>query len=424
MAGAIEDIRPDYSEPNYDKAKIAPYVLEDPLTFADGRRVTSPEEWKRRRREILDIFAREMYGAEPPPPETLLIDKFEEKEDALAGFAVRSQYRMRFFPDGKGGEIQWLLLRPRHAKAPVPVILLLNYRGNHELIPDGEIPVPEMWTHGTPDHRIAVKRGVMCDPNSSSSMPIGMLLAAGYAVLTACYCQVSPDPLRTEPDPRYRQDPFAYTGVFELWGERDPARTDGITALGAWAWALSRGLDLAEKIPELDHARCIVTGCSRLGKAALLAAARDERFAVCVANQCGGGGATLAKRDYGENIATEMRAFSHWYCKAYEKYERNPARLLTFDQHLLLAAVAPRRLLIAGFDEPWFDTEGEYLACKAASCAWEFFGLPGLPRVPFPEDFDTSAVGTYLGYYRRSQGHGIAPFDWRQLLEFCGRKSR
>ena len=421
MADTIPDIRPDYNEPNYDKAKIAPYVLEDPLTFVDGRRVATPEDWKQRRLEILDIFAHEMYGAEPPRPETLIIDKFEEKNDALAGFGVRSQYRMRFSPDGKGGEIQWLLLRPRYASGPVPVIIFLNYKGNHELIPDEEIPVPEMWSRGTPDHRVVVKRGAKCDPNADSIMPIGMLLSAGYAVLTACYCQVSPDPDWNEPEECYKQERFAYTGVFDLWGKRDPDRTDNITSLGAWAWSLSRGLDLAERIPELDASNCVVTGCSRLGKAALLAAARDERFAVCAANQCGGGGATLAKRDFGENIATEMIAFTHWYCKAYGKYQRNPAQLLHFDQHLLLAAVAPRKLLIEGFDSPWFDTEGEYLACKAASPVWEFFGLPGLPDVPFPEDFDTSAIGKYLGYYHRSENHGIAAFDWWQLLKFTGK---
>ena len=119
-----------------------------------------------------------------------------------------------------------------------------------------------------------------------------------------------------------------------------------------------------------------------------------------------------------QNIATEMRMFRHWYCKAYKKYERNPARLLTFDQHLLVAAVAPRKLLIAGFDNPWFDTEGEFLACKAASPVWEFLGKKGLPAVSFPADFETSAIGEYLGYYRRSEQHGIAAFDWLQLLEF------
>ena len=113
-----------------------------------------------------------------------------------------------------------------------------------------------------------------------------------------------------------------------------------------------------------------------------------------------------------------MRMFTHWYCKAYKKYERNPAQLLTFDQHLLLAAVAPRKLLIAGFDKVWFDTEGEYLACRAASPVWEFLGKPGFPDVPYPDDFDTSAIGPYLGYYRRSEEHGIAAFDWWQLLKF------
>ena len=404
---------------NYDKAKIVPYELEDPLLFADGRRVTTPGEWRERRREILDIFAREMYGVEPPPPKQLLIDPIETECVALAGFALRSQYRMRFAADGCGGEIHWLLLRPRHAAGAVPPILFLNYDGNHELIPDDEVVVPEMWTRKTADHRIVVRRGAQCDPRADSVCPVGMLLAAGYAVLSACYCEVSPDPECDEPEERFRQENFAYTGVFDLWGRRDERRTDNITSLGAWAWALSRGLDLAERIPGLDASKSIVTGYSRLGKAALLAAARDERFAVCVANQCGGGGVTLAKRDYGENVASETRMFEHWYCKAYRKFACDPAHLLFFDQHLLLATLAPRRLLVAGFDEPWFDTEGEYLACRAASPVWEFLGKPGLPSGEFPADYDTSAIGEYLGYYRRSEKHGIAACDWWQLLKFA-----
>ena len=75
----------------------------------------------------------------------------------------------------------------------------------------------------------------------------------------------------------------------------------------------------------------------------------------------------------------------------------------------------------AGFDDPWFDTEGEFLACKAASPVWEFLGKPGLPKVSFPGDFDISAVGPCLGYYRRSQGHGIACFDWLRLMRFAGK---
>ena len=92
-----------------------------------------------------------------------------------------------------------------------------------------------------------------------------------------------------------------------------------------------------------------MTGSSRLGKAALLAGARDERFAVVAPNQTGGGGAPLAKRFFGENVSTETKIFPHWYCPAYRRYAENEAEM-PFDQHWLLACVAPRALLVQGFD--------------------------------------------------------------------------
>ena len=70
----VPPIRPNFEEANYDVNKIAPYTLEDPLCFADGTPLKSPADWPARRREILDIFAREMYGAEPPAPEEMVID--------------------------------------------------------------------------------------------------------------------------------------------------------------------------------------------------------------------------------------------------------------------------------------------------------------------------------------------------------------
>ncbi len=424
MKEAVEPIRPDYDNPNYDETKVAPFTLEDPVAFADGTKLTSPKEWPRRRAEILQIFAQEMYGQEPPTPSCLITECVDEQVGACAGFGVRCQYRMWFREDKSGPCINWLLFRPRYAAKPVPVIIFLNYRGNHELVTDADIPVQRGWTRNDnfnkDHHSTEATRGILCNPNSDSIFPIGMLLARGYAVMSACYAEVSPDPEWNEPDPRFSQRTFPYTGVFDLWGQRDESRTDNITALGAWAWSLSRGLDLAGRIPELDAARCVVTGCSRLGKSALLAAARDERFAVCVPNQCGGGGVCLAKRDFGECIGTEVRMFTHWYCKAYSKYAPNPPKLLPFDQHLLLASIAPRRVLVQGFDSSeWMDTKGEYLACRAASAAWEFLGLPGLPGSDYPDNYDESTIGPYIGYVRRSENHGIAAHDWMWLLDFA-----
>jgi len=420
---SVQAARPDYDQPNYDVTKIAPYTLEDPLTFVDGTRVKSPADWPRRRAEIVSIFAREMYGQPPPAPEAVVCEKFEEGK-TMAGFGIRRQYRMWFKKDKSGPYVDWLVLLPAKAKGPVPVISFLNYDGNHELIADKEVVLPEgCWLRFADNHQANPKtRGVCTDQNRDSFvLPAHVILARGYAIMSACYGQISPDPDCKEADPAHRQDPFAYTRLFDLWPKRDPNRDDNITALGAWAWVLSRGLDLAETIPEINARKAVVTGYSRLGKTALLAASRDERFAVCVPNQTGGGGCPLAKRDWGENVGTEMAAFTHWFCKAYKKYEKDPANLLTFDQHLLLASIAPRGLLVQGFDVNWFDPEGEYLSCKAASPAWELFGLPGLPDHEMPADYDTCCIGPRLGFVRRDSWHGHVAHDWNWLLDFSDR---
>ena len=424
-------------EPNYDEGAIPPYELPELLRFADGRPVRAAADWPARRREILDVFAREMYGREPPAPEALEVELVEEGPTA-AGSGIRRQYRTWFRAGKSGPWLDWLVVLPNRicggepAKgadgrivcengAQVPVVLFLNYRGNHALLSDPEVLVPgNVWTHD-PDSRedgsFALrpeKRGYERNTRFRYSFPLEGFLARGVAVMSCCYAQVSPDV-----EVRAGDAPDLYwSGVFDLWGARDPARTDNPTALGAWAWALSRGLDLAGQIPEIDARRSLVTGCSRLGKAALLAAARDERFAVCAPCQTGGGGAPLAKRFFGENVSTEMRMFPHWYCTAYGKYAGNEAAL-PFDQHWLLACVAPRALLVMGFNNPWFDPKGEFLSCRAASPAWELSGDPGLPPGGFPEPYDLSRVGPRLGYVRRGGAHGLSALDWHWALDFA-----
>ena len=419
--------------PNYNESKVAPYTLEDPLSFADGRKLSSPADWPARRAEILGIFAKEMYGAEPPAPEAVVTELVEEGP-TFAGLGIRRQYRMWFRADKSGPFIDWLLVLPNRPKGDnpakkdgkvvcesagkVPVVLMLNYRGNQTVLDEGEVKLPEgEWrkpsSQASPEES---ENGAMRDTGARSVILADVITARGYALLTACYEQVSPD-VEVE---RGNPEALAYTRIFELWPKRDESRNDNTTALGAWAWALSRGLDLAGRIPEIDARRNVVTGSSRLAKAALLAAARDERFAVCVVNQTGGGGCPLAKRDFGENVSTEMRAFPHWYCRAYAKYADNE-QAMKFDQHLLLAAIAPRALLIEGFNSGWFDTKGEYLAARAASPAWEFLGRKGLPKGEFPANYDTSLVGESLGYVRRGGQHGISAIDWIWTLDFADR---
>ena len=67
-------VRVSFETVNYDPEKIAPYTLEDPLTFLDGSKVKNSDDWQKRREEILGIFAREMFGQQPPEPQELVIE--------------------------------------------------------------------------------------------------------------------------------------------------------------------------------------------------------------------------------------------------------------------------------------------------------------------------------------------------------------
>jgi hypothetical protein len=406
---------------NTDESKVGPYSLEDPLRFADGRPVLSAPEWRERRREILSLFEREMYGSIPDSCPVYL-DSLEGGS-TLAGFGRRKQVRMWFDDARTGPHIDWLILYPAQARGPVPAVILLNYYGNHTIVSDPQVPVPECWLDDSKTYRISGNRaseegrGLFQDRNLLTVYPVDMILARGYAFVTACYGDVSPDP----EDPELQKQ-IALQGVFDLWP--DSGKEGGPRSLGAWAWALMRGMDMIEADPALDASRVLLTGSSRLGKAALLAGAFDERFAAVVLNQTGGGGVPLAKRDFGEHVRSESARFTHWFSPAYAKYAGCEASTMPFDQHLLVSCIAPRPLLVEGFDNPWFDTRGEFLCLKAASPVWRFLGAEGLPDVDWPDDYDTSAIGPVLGYVRRDQGHGIAAIDWTWLLDFADRALR
>lgn len=410
---------------NYDRENTGNYPLPDIFTFADGRKVKGKKDWPKRRVEILEIFQREMYGRMPAAPEAVVWEVVEQGK-TLGDYATRTQIRMWFKADKSGPAVDWLLVTPNHIKEPVPTVMLLNYNGNHTVLADKQIAVNQHWMREEPakgviNHRATdVSRGQFHDFNERSVIPAATIVAKGYALLTACYADLSSDPTHHDfgENGEPLQKSIAYDKIFDLWGERDESRTDNTAALIAWGWALSRGMDMIEQIEGLDSKRVLITGSSRLGKAALLSAAFDERYACVVINQTGGGGVPLQKHYFGENVETMTRDFTHWYCKGFAKYA-NKEETMPFDQHMLLSCIAPRPLLIQGFDNGWFDTEGEFLAVKAASPAWKFFGKKGMPDVEWPADYDLSAVGEYLGYYRRDNDHGISAYDWEQTFNFA-----
>ena len=391
---------PEGIKVNYYESRSNRGELPDILTMSDGTKVT-PENWQDRRAEILDIFQKEMYGPIPPKPEGMSYEVIDEGV-TLSGFGIRKQVRMWFTADKTGPSVDWLIVLPAKVKGPVPAVMLLNYIGNHTILDDPQVTLTPNWLYrrnlafgGASEYAGEETRGYFEKISGEGAYPAAFLVSRGYAMVTAAYGDFFVDDISSA-DLEYK-------------------------GLATWGWALMRGMDMVETLPEIDSKRVVVTGCSRVGKGALIAGAFDERFAVVVPNQTGGGGVPLAKHCYGENIASEMAQFPHWYCKEYGKYAYKEAEL-PFDQHMLLACVAPRSLLVQGFADPWFDTKGEFLSVAAAQTVWQMFGLGGIGVEKMPADYDTSAIGDHIGYVRRDLGHGISMTDWVWMLDFADKQ--
>ena len=384
--------------------------LPDPLVAKDGTRITNARQWREKRRpELLDLFAREMYGHSPGKPEKMTSEVFDRDEQALDGKATRIQ--IAIYPGGKPApRIDLLVYVPNEAKGPVPAFLGLNFAGNHAVHRDPGIRLTESWVDQRQPNTepYAESRNRATDAmrgTNAKQWPVEEILSRGYALATMYREDVAPD-----------HAPYFATGVPPLYPELQE-REDNFGTIATWAWSLSRALDVLEKEPSIDPERVAVFGFSRLGKTALWAGANDERFAMVISNESGAGGAKLFRRGVGEDIARLNTVFPHWFAKSFRKYSGKD-RELPFDQHMVMSLIAPRPLYVASaIDDKNADPEGEFAGAKAAEPVYRLLGAEGLPADKWPA-VDTSVQGD-IGYHVRSGGHDVLPFDWKQYLDFA-----
>src|SRR5215470_15548983 len=164
------------STANYDESKVGSYTLPDPLVFADGKPVRNPQDWRRRRAEILELFATNFFGRNPKPPSNTIFEVSEESKSALAGKAIRKQVAIHLTSKKDGPKENLLLYMPAAARKPVPVILTLNFMGNQSVITDPAVTLPIIWSRDTHEH----KRATEDSRGRDNSFEIERILAHGY----------------------------------------------------------------------------------------------------------------------------------------------------------------------------------------------------------------------------------------------------
>ena len=328
------------------------------------------------REEMLHLIQSELFGYMPPKPSKITFDTEENIIPKFcAGKAVCNRITANCVLNGKEFSFPFLATLPTDNERH-PFFIHINFR---------------------PD-------------NPDRYMPTEELIDNGFAVLSLYYNDISSDSVNFD-------DGLAKI----LYHDGKRGATD-CGKIAMWAWGAQRVLDFAETLPhKLDMSRSVVCGHSRLGKTALLASATDERFAFAYSNDSGCSGAAIARgtAEGGERIADICRNFPFWFCENYKNYCNNENNM-PFDQHFLVASIAPRKVLIGSASEDkWADPLSEMLCCVAASSAFNkaFVYEDRSPQI------DDKFFDGDIGYHMRKGLHYFSREDWLRLIEFVNSKS-
>ncbi|QIP15979.1 acetylxylan esterase [Spirosoma aureum] len=366
---------------NYDESKVPPYTLPDVLRTTGNVAVKSKAIWEKvRRPEIIKLFEENVYGQMPRSYGQLTYSIKNENAGAMGGKATLKEVLIEVVNNNKPVKINLVLFVPNKQKKPVPVFVLINNRGKNNTDPT-RAEKSDFW-------------------------PAEMVIDSGYAIAAFHVSDLAPDDTAKYVD-----------GVLQLYPEQLTAK-NGMRAIGAWAWGASRVLDYFEKDADIDAKKVVVVGHSRGGKASLWAAAEDQRFAICVTNCSGNTGAALSRRRFGETVGRINTVFPHWFTGHYKKFNNNEDSL-PIDQHMLIAAIAPRPLYATNASKDlWADPKGTFLSLKNAEKVYALFGLKSNLNSD-PPAINQPIINSQLGYHIREGEHNLTAFDWSNFIKFA-----
>lgn len=344
--------------------------IPDLYTCLDGSALTA-DNWEKRRAELLEIFAAEEYGRFPRKNYKVTGERISRSDRDYAGKVTTSVVRLTISDGEKNFSFPVTLHFPNVDKK-VPLFIFINFRSDS---PDKYMPVEEITDRGCAICMIYYDN-ISLDKNEFESG-----VASVY------------------PRPEYD------------WGK-----------ITMWAWSMSRAADYLLSDPEwsarFDPEKLASIGHSRLGKTSLWCGANDERFKYVFVNDSGCSGDAVTRAKTGEHVADITKNFPYWFCGGYFKYINNEDAM-PFDQHFLVACVAPRKVY-GGFakNDTWADPYSQYLSYKLADGVWKLLGQNGLAAPDrYPEADEIFAEGS-IGCHMRSGDHALSRYDWNRYIDF------
>ncbi len=430
---------------NYDESVANPFPdLPDLLTFKNGRKVTTADQWnKERRGEILEDVEREIYGRQPKNvPRVTWTTEIVEREfmgftpviaKQLVGHVDNSSY------PAIDVNINMVVVTPANAKGPVPVLVLFGRAG----LPAPVQPNPE-------DMKVlnnAMRELLSKDPGVKEILD----KYPAYSVLPRLTPQIGGEPSREQqlinagwgyafidPSSIQADNGAGLTrGIIGLVNKGQPRKPDDWGALRAWAWGAARGLDYLETDPAVDSKHVGIEGVSRYGKAALVAMAFEPRFHLALIGSSGKGGVTLHRRNFGEAVENLTGGFYYWMAGNYIKYGASEGKSgnmnagnLPVDSHSVLALCAPRLVFVSygipdAGDAKWLDQQGSYMATVAAGAVYKLLGATDIGvsnnyKTEKMPPVNTGLTNGQLAWRQHDGGHTDAP-NIRHFVEWANK---
>jgi len=359
----VENMGADYDAPDFPDFDHLPIVrpLPDPFQFFSGRRDTSFKKWERRRNEIKASIEKYEIGPRPDGSDCTVTATFTPP-----------------VAPAQNGTLRVVVTRDK-VSADTP-----GYGQSLTLTVKVWLPDATVWGAGPYPALIPM---VWFDSNANANYGSfggsGIFQARPIATVNFMHDQVAQYfSFGTPNHPFLRLYP-----EFNFGAQYDASVPGNIGKYAAWSWGISRlidGLEIAtdpegNPIP-IDMEHLAVTGCSYAGKMALFAGAFDERIALTIPVESGGGGATtwrVSQEIQGDNeVETATRTDFSWFASPLRAFNRNNIYKLPHDHHELMAMVAPRALLAtSNYSQRWLSSKSAYVAARATEKVYDEFGI-------------------------------------------------